>query len=247
MGLLGVPSDRSSRQWATWVTGRFEWMAALWNAGDRTEWLSLYSPSLWGELPANGSTREAPGVAERDWDGAHQPDKTWSQQVVNAVHVGGDEAAVECRYGGVVNGVEQWASTVELWHLDADGLFDRYRTFLDVGSSRQGQAELLVSQWCAAWNLPSIDLVSSIVTEDYWAEDPVGGNHIETLAAGWERFARAGVGIDMSCRGLHVCGDEIAGKMRLVAAPRGAKFTRNYVTVFRLSADARFRSQRTFG
>lgn len=99
VGRLEMPSDRSSAQWHERVAGRFELMAASWTAGDRAQWRSLYSPSLAGELPANLAPREPPGVAERDWDGAHQESKQWLAQHVNAVYVCGDEAAIECRYG----------------------------------------------------------------------------------------------------------------------------------------------------
>lgn len=104
--------------------------AALWNARDREGWLALYADDVVFEDPVGKAPKHGRAAAEGSWDNSLRPGREWTL-VPRRIITGGDEAVVEMRNEGVVDGVAAVVEGIEVWKVDDDGKVVHVRAFFE--------------------------------------------------------------------------------------------------------------------
>jgi hypothetical protein len=107
--------------------------AELWNARDREAWLSLYADDVVFEDPVGKAPKHGRAAAEGSWDNSLRPGREWTL-VPQRIITGGDEAVVDMRNEGVVDGVRAVVEGIEVWKVDDAGKVVHVRAFFEQPS-----------------------------------------------------------------------------------------------------------------
>ncbi len=104
--------------------------AELWNARDRAGWLELYADDVVFEDPVGKAPKLGRQAAEGSWDNSLRPGREWTL-VPTRIITGGNEAVVDMRNEGVVDGVAAVVEGIEIWKVDDDGKVVHVRAFFE--------------------------------------------------------------------------------------------------------------------
>lgn len=104
--------------------------AARWNARDRSAWLELFADDVVFEDPVGKAPKLGRAAAEGSWDNSLRPGREWTL-VPTRILTGGNEAVVDMRNEGVVDGVAAVVEGIEVWKVDDTGKVVHVRAFFE--------------------------------------------------------------------------------------------------------------------
>jgi ketosteroid isomerase-like protein len=104
--------------------------AARWNARDRSAWLELFADDVVFEDPVGKAPKLGRTAAEGSWDNSLRPGREWTL-VPTRIITGGNEAVVDMRNEGVVDGVAAVVEGIEVWKVDDAGKVVHVRAFFE--------------------------------------------------------------------------------------------------------------------
>jgi hypothetical protein len=103
---------------------------ALWNAGDRTAWLQLFTDDVTFDDPVGVPTKHGRAALETSWERSNQPGRSWRLEPKRAV-LCGNECAVDLMNHGSLDGIDIAVSSIEIWRANAHGFVDSVRVYFE--------------------------------------------------------------------------------------------------------------------